>query len=215
MNIKNTLIAVLSGLLFISSAWAQSDAFEEGTHYDVMETIQPISTGDQIEVLELFYYHCPHCNQLEAPLHEWLKNGKPDNADYVAFPAIFAPKWEAAARTFYTLQALGLEEELHPKVFYAYHSERRNKITSPDQLAEWVAENGGNAQDVLDTYESFTVNSKIDFANKMTREYGITGVPAIIVDGKYRTSVSKAGGHDALFELINFLVAKAAAERDS
>ncbi|MEE9446614.1 MAG: thiol:disulfide interchange protein DsbA/DsbL [Arenicellales bacterium] len=211
-TIFQTLFAAFAALSLFSTAQAQETLFLEGGHYDVMEEIQAVSTGDQIEVLELFWYRCPHCNTLEAPLQKWLKNGKPANADYVAFPAVLSQRWEPAARTFYTLEALGLTDELHGKAFYAIHSEHRS-LGSPKQLAQWVEEQGHSAQDVLDTYDSFAVNTKVSYANTMTKKYGISGVPAIIVDGKYRTSVSQAGDPDTLFKLINFLVEKSAKER--
>ena len=97
-------------------------------------------------------------------------------------------------------------------MFYAIHSEHRN-LDSDQRLAEWVEGEGHSAQDVLDTYDSFAVNTKLNYAKTMTKKYDIQGVPAIIVDGKYRTSVSLAGDSDTLFEVINFLVEKAAAER--
>ena len=80
-------------------------------------------------------------------------------------------------------------------------------------MAKWVESEGGNAQDILDTYDSFAVNTKVNFAKTMTKRYGINGVPAIIVDGRYSTSVSKTGDTKTMFEVINFLIEKAAAER--
>lgn len=202
------------GLVFLAQtqAQAQQTLFLEGGHYQVMTNPQPVSTGDKIEVLELFWYRCPHCNSLEAPLHTWLKNGKPDNAEYVAFPAILNPNWEPAARAYYTFEALGLVDEFHAKLFYAIHSERKN-INSSEQLAKWVESEGGSAKDVTDTYDSFAVNTKVNFAKTMSKRYGVSGVPAIIVDGRYSTSVSQAGDTKTLFEVINFLVEKAAADR--
>jgi len=209
---KNLLASVAILGLSMSAALAQDEPFLDGTHYETMDAIQAVSTGDKIEVLELFWYRCPHCNTLEVPLQKWLKNGKPQNAEYVAFPAVLSSRWEPEARAFYTMEALGLLNELHGKLFYAIHSEHKS-VSTAEALAEWVAEQGFSAQDVLDTYDSFAVNTKMNYAKTMTRKYGIQGVPAVIVDGKYRTSVSQAGDFDTLFEVINFLVAKATAER--
>ncbi|MFT5260432.1 MAG: thiol:disulfide interchange protein DsbA [Cryomorphaceae bacterium] len=216
MTLKHAFLTSLTTTLLLAFSPANAqDAFQAGKHYDVMEVIQPISTGSKVEVLELFWYRCPHCNALEVPLQKWLKNGKPEEAEYVAFPAVISERWEPAARSFYTLEALGLLEQLHGKLFYAIHSERR-QVTSAKQLGAWVEEQGeSSAQDVVDTYDSFAVNTKVNYATTMTGKYGISSVPAIIVDGKYRTNVSQAGDHDRLFEVINFLVAKAAAERSS
>lgn len=211
-SIRNILVSVSMLALFSAPAIAQDEAFLEGGQYEVLNNIQAVSTGDKIEVLELFWYRCPHCNTLEVPLQEWLKNGKPEYAEYVAFPAVLSTRWEPEARSFYTLEALDLLDELHGKLFYAIHSEHR-QLGSAESFAEWVEEQGYSAQDVLDTYESFAVNTKLNYAKTMTRNYDIQGVPAIIVDGKYRTSVSQAGDYDTLFEVINFLVEKAAAER--
>jgi len=213
INTFKTLFASLAILaLSFNVSLAQDEAFQEGTHYETMAEVQSISTGDKIEVLELFWYRCPHCNTLEVPLQKWLKNGKPQNAEYVAFPAVLSSRWEPEARAFYTMEALGLLDELHGKLFYAIHSEHKS-VSTAKALAEWVAEQGFSAQDVLDTYDSFAVNTKLNYAKTMTRKYGIQGVPAVIVDGKFRTSVSQAGDFDTLFEVINFLVAKAATER--
>jgi len=212
ISVKNFLASVAMLALLSAPAMAQDEAFLEGGQYEVLSNTQAVSTGDKIEVLELFWYRCPHCATLEVPLQEWLKNGKPDNAEYVAFPAVLSSRWEPEARSFYTLEALDLLDELHGKLFYAIHSEHR-KLGSADEFAEWVGEQGYSAQDILDTYESFAVNTKLNYAKTLTRNYEIQGVPAIIVDGKYRTSVSQAGDFDTLFEVINFLVEKAAAER--
>jgi len=214
MNIfvKNILTPVTMLALLSAPAIAQDEAFVEGAQYEVLSNTQAISTGDKIEVLELFWYRCPHCNTLEVPLQEWLKNGKPDNAEYVAFPAVLSARWEPEARSFYTLEALDLMDELHGKLFYAIHSEHR-KLGSAELFAEWVEEQGYSAQDVLDTYESFAVNTKLNYAKTLTKNYEIQGVPAVVVDGKYRTSVSQAGDFDTLFEVINFLIEKSAAER--
>lgn len=198
--------------LLATPALAQEDSFAQGVHYEKLSNNQPVSSGDKIEVLELFWYRCPHCNTLEVPLQKWLKNGKPENAEYVAFPAVLSDRWEPGARTFYTLEALGLLDELHGKVFYAIHSEHRN-LGSAERLAEWVEEQGYSAQDVLDTYDSFAVNTKLNYAKTASKKYDVNGVPAVVVDGKYRTSVSQAGDFDTLFKVINYLVDKAAAER--
>ena len=186
--------------------------FIAGTHYEVLSEPLAVSTGDKIEVLELFWYRCGHCYDLEAPLQDWLQNNKPEDAEYVAFPAVFSERWEPAARAYYTFEALDVLNLYHAKLFTALHSEGKN-IDSGQQLAAWVAAEGGDGQAILDTYNSFAVNNKIEHAKNMTRQYGIEGVPAIIVDGRYRTSVSQTGDHTTFFKAINFLVAKASAER--
>ncbi len=194
-------------------AQAQTDeAFLEGGHYELLDENQPVSTGDKVEVLELFWYGCPHCYSLEGPLKAWLKNGIPANAQYVAFPAPLNDNWTPGAHAFYTFEALGKLDEYHEKFFSALHSERK-RINTAAQLAEWVESIGGDKQAILDTYDSFAVTTKVSYAKTMSKRYGISGVPAVVVDGRYRTSVSMAGGPTELFQVIEFLIEKAAAER--
>ncbi len=213
---KNKLIGTLLGaicLLVATPALSQESEFIEGGHYELLSEVQPVQTGDKIEVVEMFWYRCPHCFRLEPYLLRWLEN-KPENAELVPIPAILNDNWGFHARAYYTFEALGLTEQLHARFFDAIHRERK-PFNTAEQLAEWAAEQGADRDAVLSTFNSFAVNNKLNFAKIMTTKYGISGVPAIIVDGKYRTSVSMAGSHDALLEVINFLIEKAATERQS
>ena len=212
----NAFLSLLTATLFVLtsvSAYSQEEKFLEGGHYELLDEVQPVQTGEKIEVVEMFWYRCPHCFRLEPFLIEWQKN-MPENAEYVPVPALLNPKWEFEARVFYTFDALGVLEDVHAKYFDAIHQQRL-KIDTVEKLATWSEENGVSGQAIKDTFQSFAVENKINFANVMSRKYGITGVPAIIVDGRYRTSVSLAGGHDKLIELINFLIGKAAQARAS
>ena len=200
-------------LLFAAQGMAQDGEYVEGGHYELLDEVQPVQTGDKIEVVEMFWYRCPHCYRLEPYLHRWLEN-KPENAELVPIPAILNENWAFHARVYYTFEALGLTDQLHVKFYDALHRERR-PFNTPEQVADWVGEQGINKDAILGTFNSFAVNNKVSFAGVMTRKYGINGVPSIIVDGKYRTSVSMASSHEALLDLINYLVEKAAAERQS
>ncbi len=213
---RKTFFSLLTTTLFVLTSlpsYSQEEQFLEGGHYELLDEVQPVQTGEKIEVVEMFWYRCPHCFRLEPFLIEWQKN-IPENAEYVPVPALLNPKWEFEARVFYTFDALGVVDEVHAKYFDAIHQQRL-KIDTVDKLAAWGEENGVSGQAIKDTFQSFAVENKINFANVMSRKYGITGVPAIIVDGRYRTSVSLAGGHDKLIELINFLIDKAAQARAS
>ncbi|MEM7195485.1 MAG: thiol:disulfide interchange protein DsbA/DsbL [Pseudomonadota bacterium] len=197
---------------FSRSASAQDEEFIEGGHYEVLPEVLPVQTGDKIEVVEMFWYRCPHCYRLEPYMLDWLATKKPENAEFVPIPAVLNRQWAYHARAYYVFEALGMDEELHPKFFDAIHKERK-PFSTVDHLADWVAVNGGDRNTVLDTWDSFAVENKMKFAEIMSRKYGISGVPAVIVDGRYRTSVSLAGSHEQLIKLINFLVKKAAEAR--
>ena len=207
------ILVLVSSFGLAAVSHAQEEQFIEGGHYELLDEVQPVQTGDKIEVVEMFWYRCPHCYRLEPYLIEWQEN-MPENAAYVPIPALLNPRWEFHARAFYTFEALGIVNEVHKEFFDAIHLERLN-INTVEDLQAWVDSQDIGSHDIIGTFSSFAVENKLNFAGVMSRKYGITGVPAIIVDGRYRTSVSLAGGHDKLIELINFLIAKAAETRAS
>ncbi len=198
--------------LSLSPCVAQEEPFVEGEDYQLLDEVQPVQTGDKIEVAELFWYHCPHCFQLEPYLVEWQKN-IPEGAEYVPIPALLSARWEFDARVFYTFEALGLLEDLHHRYFSAIHDQRLT-FRTVEELAAWANDNGVDGSKIPETFTSFAVENKLNFSNVMSRRYGINGVPAIIVDGRYRTSVSLAGSQTKLIKVINFLIGKAAQQRN-
>ena len=217
-NIRNrnifAMIIAVSLSLSLSPGIAQEEPFVEGEHYQLLDEVQPVQTGDRIEVAELFWYHCPHCFLLEPFIAEWRKN-IPDGAEYVPIPALLNDRWEFDARVYYTFEALGLLEDLHGKYFSAIHEQRLN-IRTAEQLAAWATDNGvdGDGSKIPGAFTSFAVQNKLNFSRVMSRRYGINGVPAIIVDGRYRTSVSLSGSHAKLIKVINFLIGKAAQQKN-
>lgn len=205
-----TRFAILSSLLLtlsVANVRAQAEPFIEGGHYELLDEVQPVQTGDKIEVVEMFWYRCPHCFQLEPFMVKWLKN-IPENTQFVRTPAVLNRQWEFHAKAYYMFEALGVVDELHDKFYSAIHVGRLD-IDSADELADWAAENGVNRQSVIDAFNSFAVESKFNFAKVMTRKYGLSGVPAVIVDGRYRTTVGHAGSQEEMIKVINFLIEKA------
>ncbi len=187
--------------------------YEQGINYFPLKIPQPVHTGDKVEVLELFWYRCPHCFELEPYLNKWLKS-KPDFIEYVRLPAVLNRSWAFDARVFYTFVALGLVDSLHEAYFAAIHTDRK-RIVTVEQLADWVADKGQDPQQILDTFNSFGVDSMVAHAADMSGRYETDGVPTIIVDGKYRTKVSLAGGHNELIDLMNYLALRAQSERSN
>jgi len=187
--------------------------YEQGINYFPLKIPQPVHTGDKVEVLELFWYRCPHCFELEPYLNKWQKS-KPDFIEYVRLPAVLNRSWAFDARVFYTFVALGLVNSLHEAYFAAIHTDRK-RIVTVEQLADWVADKGQDPQQILDTFNSFGVDSMVAHAADMSGRYETDGVPTIIVDGKYRTKVSLAGGHNELIDLMNYLALRAQSERSN
>ncbi|MCH1477491.1 MAG: thiol:disulfide interchange protein DsbA/DsbL [Arenicellales bacterium] len=206
---KNLFSALSIFLAFTLPSAAQE--FQEDVNYFPLLVEQPVRTGDQIEVLEIFWYGCPHCYALEPYLKKWLKN-KPEFVEFVQLPAVLNRSWAFDARVFYTFVALGLMDELHEAYFDAIHQDRR-RMKNVEQVASWAQEQGIDPKLILDTFNSFGVDSMLANATQMSGRYEADGVPTIIIDGKYRTTVSLAGGHNEIIDLINYLAQRAKSER--
>jgi thiol:disulfide interchange protein DsbA len=201
--------AVLS--LSALPALADSAAAFEGHDYTRLADIQPVATGKKIEVLEFFWYRCPHCFQLEPGLDAWLKT-LPKDAEIRRVPAVFRADWAPGAKIYYTLEQMGLLARLHNKVFDAYHVERLN-LNDPAILGDWIAKQGVDRKKFESIYNSFSMQTEIMKDARLVTAYGINGVPTFIVDGKYATSESMTGSEPRLFEVLNQLIVKARAER--
>ncbi|MBT3707151.1 MAG: thiol:disulfide interchange protein DsbA/DsbL [Proteobacteria bacterium] len=206
---KNLFSALSIFLAFTLPSGAQE--FKEDVNFFPLLVEQPVRTGDRIEVLEIFWYGCPHCYALEPYLKKWLKN-KPEFVEFVQLPAVLNRSWAFDARVFYTFVALGLIDELHEAYFDAIHKDRR-RMKKVEQVASWAQEQGVDPQLILDTFNSFGVDSMLANATQMSGRYEADGVPTIIIDGKYRTTVSLAGGHNEIIDLINYLAQRAKSER--
>ncbi|NOX42602.1 MAG: thiol:disulfide interchange protein DsbA/DsbL [Gammaproteobacteria bacterium] len=196
--------------LFVFSTTVNAAPFEEGEQYEVVSPQQPTSTGDKIEVVEMFWYGCPHCYQFEPFVNRWLKT-KPDNVEFIIMPAIFRPEWAIHARAFYTAQVLGVLDKVHSAIFEATH-ELKRPLTTEAQLADFFAEQGVKKEEFSKVFRSFAVESKVRRAMDMSRRYGIKGVPALIINGKYRTGGHMAGSNANAFKVVNYLIKKEAAK---
>ena len=199
---------VCSALLaLLAAANSPAEEFVVGQHYQEVKPAVATSTAtDKVEVLELFWYGCPHCYAFEPQLQEWLKN-KADYIEFVRVPAVFAQNWEVHARAFYAAQQLGVLDKLNAPMFDAIHKEAR-KLGSEEEVTQFFADKGVPAKDFKKAYNSFDVDTKTRRAIALTREYGITGVPALIVNGKYRSSAQEAGDFATLLKLVDYLAAK-------
>ena len=178
--------------------------FTEGKQYLRLAKPQPTSVQDKIEVVELFWYGCPHCHKLEPYIHDWMAN-KPDDVEFIRMPAILGPGWELFAKGFFTADLLGVLDTIHPALCAEIH-DRRSRIKTPEKLRAFFLNNGVKAEDFDKTFKSFAVAVKVNNARLMTQRYAITGVPTLIVNGKFSTSASIAGGNPNMIKVINHLV---------
>lgn len=208
MKLITTLLIALA--LMACQGEISAQPLSDSSYTVLSAPIEP-STGDKIEVAELFWYGCGHCFALEPYVKNWKKN-KPENAEFVKVPAIFSSRWEFHGKAYYTFEALGILDEVNDPFFHRIHVMRK-PVNDLGQLVEFLADYGKSEEEVTSTFNSFAVDSKLRNAKLITAKSTAQGVPAILVDGKYHTSVKLAGSSDKLFEVVNQLVEKAAAER--
>ncbi len=193
----------LVGLLMGLPAF-QVLAFDEGIEYAKVSQPQPTETEGKVEVLEFFWYGCPHCWHLEPLLKKW-KETMPANAQFRRSPAILGPTWEPLARAYFAAELLGKAEELHEPLFEAVQV-KKQRLTDADSIAKFVATLGLDPEAFKEAYGSFFVDMQVRKTMELTRIFGIDGVPAIVVNGKYRTGASQAGGNDQLMNIVTQLI---------
>ena len=208
-------------LLIGSSIWAlplhaetysqtenAGEQFIAGQHYAVLET--PVATAapeSVVEVVEVFSYMCIHCYTFDPMLSNWHK-AQSGAVDFVRQPAVFNPAWQLLAQAYYTAQSLGLEEEMHEPLFKAVHVERVD-LRDEEAMAQLFQRHGGVDADTFNkVFQAFSVKSRVMQSRGKSRSYGITGVPTMIVNGKYRVDGESAGGNAAMLRVVDFLVAK-------
>lgn len=194
-------------LLSITVWSASGDTFTEGVHYRRITPQVPTSTQEgKTEVVELFWYGCPHCFDLEPHIVKWLKT-KPETIEFVRMPATLNPRWITHARTFYALELMGELEQIHPKLYSAMHNQGR-KLRDLKSITRFLNQQGVDEDSFLAAYNSLAVQTKLRRAMQLNKQYAATGVPAAVVNGKYLTSASMAGGYDQLFKIVEFLANK-------
>ena len=167
----------------------------------------PLDTDvvDSVEVLEIFWYGCPHCYRTQPYIKQWEET-KSAEAHLVRMPAPLNGLWSIHAQIFYTNQAMGLEEKLHQATFSALHKKKLN-LDSVKKFAAYYAKNFGvDEQKYIKTASSFNVNLKLQQAAKKIEQAGIQGVPVFIVAGKYLVNHESAGSPSRIFSVIDSLV---------
>jgi thiol:disulfide interchange protein DsbA len=204
-------LSFFAAAVFSLSALAAGPEAFEGHDYTRLKQAQPVATGKKVEVLEFFWYRCPHCFQLEPGLTAWLKT-LPKDAQVRRMPAVFRDDWMPGAKLYYTLEQMNLLDSLHHKVFDAYHVDNIN-LNDPAVLGGWITKQGVDRKKFEGVYNSFSVQSKATQGARLATTTGISGVPAFVIDGKYTTTVSMVGSEARLFEVLDQLIVKARAER--
>jgi thiol:disulfide interchange protein DsbA len=196
-------LGALSSLPF-APAVAQT-GFKEGTDYLKLSQAVPTEAGKgRIEVLEFFWYNCPHCNSFEPTLSAWGKK-LPKDVELKRVPVRFRAEFEPQQRAYFVLEALGKVEELQGKMFAAIHTERQT-LTTLEPLLVWAEKNGIAKKQFTDLYNSFTVIGKARRAAQLQEQFKVEGVPALGVAGRFYVDGSLAGTMERALLVVDFLL---------
>ncbi len=199
------LIAALGTSPVAGLALAQGAAPVEGKDYiRVTPPLEAPSNG-KIEVVEFFWYGCPHCFAFEPALEAWVKK-LPADVEFRRVPVYFREEpFAAHQRIYYALEQLGLVATMHQKVFNAIHVDHQ-RLDKPDAIAAFMAKNGVDKQKFLDAYNSFSVQTKARQARQMAEAYKVDAVPAMGIQGRYYTTASYAGSNDRMLVVADYLI---------
>ena len=209
MRSLQTWMSILGALIFSAVAFAAPQA---GKDYLEIKPAQPTDTGNKVEVVEIFSYMCGHCNDFEPKVAAWVKQLPPDT-QFRRMPVVFGrASWETMARSYYALEALGEIEKFHPKIFAAIHNDNII-LQQKDVLTDWLEKQGLDRKKFAAAFDSFSTGGKIQRGNQRAQSYGITGVPSMVIDGKYMISTAQSGNYENMLKTADELLKQVRASK--
>ena len=210
MNRRHFSTALLglsgSALLAATPAGAQNPAPTEGKDYLRVDPAQPPHDAGKVEVIEFFSYACPHCSSFEPLLSAWSKQ-LPADVVLRRVPVTFLMNADNFQRTYYALETIGAVDTLQPKIFRAIHIDRV-RLEKPEDIAEFVGKNGGDATKFMAAFKSFSVATSMNRGKKAMADFKIESVPMLVVNGRYVTSPAQANGGPQALAVTDFLIQK-------
>ena len=202
LNLKHLAWVLL--LLFFSCA--QAEEYVPGRHYEILDNPTITRNPSKVEVVEVFWFGCNHCYSLESYIQPWKRN-LPNDVDFWKSHITWNAQAETHARLFYSAKALGIEEEAIPAAFTAIWREGRNLLGN-SEVEYFFKGFGVEKERYLSVSNSFGVNNAVKQANNRMRQWAVTGVPTIIVNGKYKVSGTREIGTSKLLDVVDFLIEK-------
>jgi thiol:disulfide interchange protein DsbA len=196
-------------LLFAASTWVNAEQpapAAQAPGYQTLSPAQPTQDKAKVEVIEFFWYGCPHCYAFEPQLSQWLKT-LPKNVTFVRQPATFWPGSENHAKAYFVAETLNIVDKVHADLFDALQN-KHEKLETEEELAKFFVAHGVKEATFRETYKSFGVDAKVRLAKTLPPRYGISGVPTMVVNGKYVTSGTLAGSHENMIKVLNQLIAQ-------
>ncbi|TCS37441.1 thiol:disulfide interchange protein DsbA [Paucimonas lemoignei] len=218
MRLLSRIFLAVGFSLLAASASATPDNPQNGKDYLTLDKPQQTENTGKVEVLEFFWYNCPHCNVLDPVLHDWVKK-QGDKISFKRVPVAFRDSFVPQQRLYYALEAMGKADEMQPKILRAIHVERQ-QLDTEAQIVDFISKQGIDKQKFLDLYNSFGVDSKVKRVPQLQQAFQINGVPTLAIDGRYVTSpsiISEGNGrmpepalHAATMKVMDWLIAKSA-----
>jgi thiol:disulfide interchange protein DsbA len=212
-TIRSTLNILLVTLIALVASLpaAAIEVYESGKNFKLITPAQPTRAAPgKVEMVEVFWYGCPHCYTLEPTLLKWLEN-KPESVEFSKMPAQFRAQWAVHAGAYYVSEILGINDKIHQPLFDEIQRNRKKMVTDAD-MAAFFAKHGVAKEKYHATLASFAIRNKLGYARRMVKNYGLDGVPTIIINGKYRVSASmNDNSNDKMLQVVDYLIAKEAA----
>ncbi len=203
MNPRRRTLVLALGLAPLG-AYAQARLPMPGVDYTELKPAQPVETPGKIEVLEFFWYGCPHCYSLEPLLEQWVPR-LPKDTLFRRVPAVLNPGWASDSAVYYAFEALGVLERLHRPYFDAIHRDRLSPRDSA-ALNAWLQKNGVDPKKFEETSKSFGVQSKVRRATQLSAAYRIDGTPALAVNGRYTVSAEQGRTQRNMLDTASYLI---------
>ncbi|KVU75834.1 thiol:disulfide interchange protein [Burkholderia ubonensis] len=202
-KLLSTLLLSLS--LAAGFAQAAPSAPVAGKDYEVMKAPQPVSApAGKVEVIEFFWYGCPHCYEFEPTVEAWVKK-QGDKVDFKRIPVAFRDDFVPHSKLFYAVSALGVSEKVTPAIFNAIHKQK-NYLLTPQAQADFLASQGVDKKKFMDAYNSFSVQGQVKQSAELLKSYNIDGVPTIVVQGKYKTGPAYTNSLEGTAQVLDYLV---------
>jgi thiol:disulfide interchange protein DsbA len=200
------VVLLVAFTLSIPATTVAQNSINPDSKYDLVNPAQPTDTPGKVEIVDVFWYGCPHCYSF-LPSMEALEKRKADYVEIRRMPAIFRDSWAIHARAFYTAKLLNVIEQVHRPLFEAIH-DKNQPLNTPELLRAFFVAHGVDGKSFDKTFTSFAVETMLRKSTLMQGRYGVRGTPSLIVNGKYRISAQKAGGYAQMVDVAEALAAR-------
>ena len=206
---KRLRILGLMSLMLLVPGIGSAENFTAGEDYGELETPQPTTAGDKVEVIEFFSYGCSHCSNLEPHVMEWATSPAATGVEFVRVPVAWNAGMESFARVYYAAEAAGASDEAHAAVFKLLHEDKPAELTLP-VIADTLAGHGVDKSAFMQSFQSPEVTEGVNVSKEMTKRYRISGVPTLVIDGRYTVGIPQGNDFEHMFEVTDHLVGQSA-----